>query len=55
VRIAFDAAKAGASASREITAKQYEYFPPTFDDDVTGAYKALVAERNRLVSESPAK
>jgi hypothetical protein len=55
LRIAFDAAKAGAGASREITAKRFEYFPPAFDGDVTTAYKALVAERNRLVSEGPAK
>lgn len=55
LRIAFDAAIAGGVLPRQITAKQFEYFPPAFDADVTKAFNALTSERKTLLNASSSK
>jgi hypothetical protein len=56
LRIAFDAAVARKGVvPRQITAKQFEYFPPAFDADVKEAFTSLTSERKTLLNATGSK
>ena len=50
LRVAFEAAKSGKGVTPELTAKRFESYPATLDDDVRRAYNELRDEREALTS-----
>jgi hypothetical protein len=50
LKMAFEATQTQSKVPREFTAKQFEYFPPEFDDDLLAAYDALRQERTALLA-----